>query len=67
MADEPNRQVSEFQAEAGGRRTTLPGELWAFLKHNKKWWLTPIILILLLLGLGIVTMGGVAPFIYALF
>ena len=43
-------------------------ELFLMLKHNKKWWLTPIILVLLLFG-ALVIMGGssYAPFIYTLF
>lgn len=44
-------------------------ELWQFLKVRKKWWLGPIIIFLLLLGLLIVFTEGsaLAPFIYALF
>ncbi|MCD4822973.1 MAG: DUF5989 family protein [Phycisphaerae bacterium] len=43
-------------------------EFWDFLKHNKKWWLTPILLIMLVLGLLVFLGGtGAAPFIYALF
>jgi hypothetical protein len=43
-------------------------ELWAFLRHNKKWWLAPILLMLLLLGVLIILGGtGAAPFIYTLF
>jgi hypothetical protein len=44
-------------------------EFWQFLKARKKWWLTPIILSLLLLGALIVfTQGSAAsPFIYTLF
>ena len=43
-------------------------EFWDFLRHNKKWWLTPIILVLLLIGL-LAVLGGTtaAPFIYTLF
>ena len=43
-------------------------EFWDFLKHNKKWWLTPIILVLLLFG-ALLILGGTAaaPFIYTLF
>ena len=43
-------------------------ELFLMLKHNKKWWLTPIILVLLLFG-ALIIMGGssYAPFIYTLF
>jgi len=44
-------------------------ELWLFMKVRKKFWLLPIILVLLLLGgLIIFTEGSaVAPFIYTLF
>jgi hypothetical protein len=47
----------------------LIGELWAFMKVRKKWWLGPIILVLVMLGLLIVLTQGtaVAPFIYTLF
>ena len=43
--------------------------IWDFLKVRKKWWLTPIVLFSLLLGLLIVSTAGsaVAPFIYTLF
>lgn len=45
------------------------GELWAFMKERKKFWLLPIIMILLLFsGLIMLTQGSaVAPFIYTLF
>ena len=44
-------------------------EFWDFLKTRKKWWLTPIVLFLLLLGALIVLTEGsaLAPFIYTLF
>ncbi|MBT4936734.1 hypothetical protein HON22_02350 [Candidatus Peregrinibacteria bacterium] len=44
-------------------------ELWLFLKKRKKFWLLPIIIIMLLLGaLIVLTEGSVfAPFIYTLF
>jgi len=43
-------------------------ELWDFVRVNKKWWLTPIILVLLVLG-ALIIIGGTAaaPFIYTLF
>ena len=43
--------------------------VWDFLKVRKKWWLTPIVVFLLLLSLLIVLTQGsaVAPFIYTLF
>jgi len=44
-------------------------ELWTFLKVRKKFWLAPIILIMLLLGVLIVLSSGsaIAPFIYTIF
>ena len=44
-------------------------QFWEFLKVRKKWWLGPIIGMLLLLGLLLVMTQGsaVAPFIYTLF
>jgi hypothetical protein len=44
-------------------------ELWAFMKVRKKWWLGPIVFMLLLLGLLLVFTQGsaLAPFIYTLF
>ncbi len=44
-------------------------ELWQFLRVRKKWWLAPILIMLLLLGgLIVLTQGSaLAPFIYAIF
>ena len=44
-------------------------ELWQFLRTIKKFWLLPIILILLLFGVLIVLTTGtaIAPFIYTIF
>lgn len=44
-------------------------ELWAFMRERKKFWLLPIFIVLLLLGVLIVLTQGsaVAPFIYTLF
>ena len=45
------------------------GELWAFMRVRKKWWLGPIVVVLLFLGLVVVLTEGsaLAPFIYTLF
>ena len=44
-------------------------ELWAFMRERKKFWLAPIVIVLMLLGsLIVLTQGSaVAPFIYTLF
>ena len=61
-------KTGEFNELARKKRTSLLAEFWGFLKHNKKWWLLPILITLLLLGL-LVLLGGtaIAPFIYPLF
>ena len=50
-------------------RLSIFGELWAFMKVRKKWWLGPIIVTMLMLSVLIVLTEGsaVAPFVYALF
>ncbi|HCG72475.1 DUF5989 family protein [Nitrospinaceae bacterium] len=50
-------------------KLSIISEFWDFLKTRKKWWLGPIVLIMLLMGLLIVLTEGsaVAPFIYTLF
>jgi hypothetical protein len=52
-----------------GSKLGIISEFWDFLKTRKKWWLGPIVLIMLLMGLLIVLTEGsaVAPFIYTLF
>jgi hypothetical protein len=61
--------VNEFEkAAASPDRSTLLGELWGFLRCNKKWWLLPILTILLVFGVLVLLSGSAAaPFIYTLF
>jgi drug/metabolite transporter superfamily protein YnfA len=44
-------------------------DFWLFLRENKKYWLAPIVIVLLLVGFLLVVAKGsvVAPFIYTLF
>jgi len=44
-------------------------EFWEFMKENKKFWLAPIILVLVLVGflLVVAKSSAIAPFIYTLF
>lgn len=58
----------EFATAARESRESVLAEFWQFLRHNKKWWLMPIVLVLLLFGLLVLLSGtGAAPFIYTLF
>ena len=65
--DDPQRPAS-FIAAGEEKQPSLAGEIFAFLRHNKKWWLLPIIVVLLAFGV-LVVLGstGAAPFIYTLF
>jgi hypothetical protein len=59
---------SELEALAGAPRSSLVSELWDFLKENKKWWLAPVLVVILAFGLLVLLGGtGAAPFIYTLF
>lgn len=44
-------------------------DLWSFMRERKKFWMAPIVIVLMLLGVLIVLAEGsaVAPFIYTLF
>lgn len=50
-------------------KLTILREFWSFLRLRKKWWLAPIMAILLLVGLLLVITEGsaLAPLIYSLF
>ena len=64
--DRDNRNT--FSQQAQQQRPGLVAELVDFLRNNKKWWLTPIVLVLLLVGALIMLSGtAAAPFIYTLF
>jgi hypothetical protein len=66
MAD--REQENDFVAQATEGRSSLVGEFLDYLRDNKKWWLAPIIVSILALGV-LVLLGGsaAAPFIYTLF
>ncbi len=50
-------------------KVTILREFWSFLRVRKKYWLAPIVIVLVLLSLLIVATQGsaLAPFVYALF
>ena len=50
-------------------KLSILAEFWDFLKARKKWWLGPIVFLLLMMSLIIVMTEGsaMAPFIYTLF
>lgn len=50
-------------------KTSAWSEIWGFLKIRKKWWLTPIVVMMLLIGALLIfaQTSALAPFIYAIF
>jgi hypothetical protein len=58
----------QLDAQATKPATGLIAEFWEFFRTNKKWWMMPIVAVLLVLA-GIVLLGGtaLAPFIYTMF
>lgn len=50
------------------KNKSLPREIWDYLKVRKKWWLLPIIIMLVLVGILIIfgQSSALSPFIYAL-
>jgi len=68
MPDKHSSSRDAFVEDASRKRPSVVGEFVEFLTHTKKWWLTPIILVLLIVG-ALIVLGGTAaaPFIYTLF
>ena len=68
---EPDKPAvaDEFARSAEEKSPGLLAEFLDFLIHNKSWWLTPIILVLLLIGVlaFLSSSSAVAPFIYTVF
>ncbi len=66
-----DRQKSQEEIDLASQAEQQPvgliREFWDFLKHNKKWWLSPILVMVLLMGVLAIAGPGAAPFIYTLF
>lgn len=62
------KHASDFERQAQGQNAGIVKEFVDLLRHNKKWWLAPVIVALLILGV-LVVLGSTAaaPFIYTLF
>ncbi len=72
MSDDPGDDQpdssSEFERQADEAQMGLLTEFALFLRENKKWWLTPIILTLILFGFLVFLAGTTGlPWIYAVF
>ena len=66
--NESERECGSFAEAAEGEAPGIVAEFIEFLRENRKWWLIPILV--MLLGLGVLAtfaLSGAAPFIYPLF
>lgn len=65
---QPNDDPERFLELTRKRRNSTGSDLLQLLREHKKWWLTPIIVTMLLLGwLALFAGGSAAPFLYTLF
>ena len=63
-----DKTPKSFQQASNETPPSLGREIVDMLRHNKKWWMIPIITVLLLFGLLLFLGGtGLAPFIYTMF
>lgn len=65
MSEKSKRKFTDVKP---GRERGVLGEFWGLLMDNKKYWMLPIILLLLIFGALVILSGSsAAPFIYTLF
>ncbi len=70
MTQDPKREKENdfLDAASHGKERGLVGEFIGFMRENKAWWMTPILLVLALVGVLLVAAStGALPFIYTLF
>lgn len=65
MADETPK---DFTRQVEGKSPNMAAEFLGMLRHNRKWWLTPLVLAAVLLGAFMLLFGTpLSPLIYTLF
>ena len=64
----PSKQDEFLDAASHDKERGLIGEFLGFMSENKVWWMTPILIVLLLVGV-LLALGatGALPFVYTLF
>ena len=72
MSDTPTSgrgtSADDFESQAQRQNPGLVREIWGLIRYNKKWWLLPVIGMLLLIGvLVLLGSSAAAPFIYPFF
>jgi hypothetical protein len=59
---------ASFAEQAEQKSPNMVSEFWGLIRHNKKWWLTPVIVAAVLLGVLMMLFGTpLSPLIYTLF
>ena len=67
QSTESDKGGEAFARRASNAASSMFQEYWYFLRHRKMWWMTPILLMVALLGLLVaLSASGLAPFIYAI-
>jgi len=71
MGDEPvgteNQHQDDFARAAEEAQPGILREFWDFLRYNKKWWIAPIVIVLLLVSAIVILLNTAWPFIYPVF
>jgi hypothetical protein len=69
MAQLENKPPASDNRPEKEENLSLPAEFWEFARHRKRYWLLPILIVLLLVSFLMIFAGSstVAPFIYPLF
>ena len=64
----PSKGGRDFESLARGPQESLLRSVFGYLGQNKKWWLTPIVIVFLFFGaLVLAASTSAAPFVYTLF
>ena len=65
MNQELSKQAQAFAQQSEETPSGIIREFWDFLRYSKKWWLTPVILVLAFVGLFVLLSAtAAAPFLY---
>lgn len=69
MDESVEKPAEDLSLEQPPEDLSLMKELWLFMMERKAWWITPIVVLIVLFGVLIVLAEGsaVAPFIYTIF
>ena len=68
MTGPPDPKEKAFAERMEGKSPNMLSEFWGLLRHSRKWWLTPLLIAAVLLGVFMLLFGTpLSPLIYTLF